>query len=72
MSCSVRIDKQSCLSSGHCVAAAPEAFGWDEDHLADARPEASSLSRERLTEIARGCPSLSITILDEDRNELAP
>ena len=72
MSCTVRIDKQGCLSSGRCVGAAPEAFGWDTDHLADVRPGASRLSRERLLEIARDCPSLSITILDENQNEIAP
>jgi ferredoxin len=72
MRCTVRIDKQSCLSSGRCVTAAPDAFGWDADHLAEALPESASLSRERLLAIARSCPSLSITVLDEDRNELAP
>jgi ferredoxin len=72
MSYTVRIDKQGCLSSGRCVGAAPEAFAWDDDHLADVRPQAVSLSLERLVEIARGCPSLSITVLDEDRNEIAP
>jgi len=72
MSHTVRIDKQSCLSSGRCVAAAPEAFGWDEDHLADTRPAAATLSRERSAEIARSCPSLAISVLDENRNEIAP
>jgi ferredoxin len=72
MSYTVRIDKQSCLSSGRCVGAAPEAFAWDADHLADARPATASLSRERLVAIARGCPSLSITILDADLDEIAP
>jgi ferredoxin len=72
MSHTVRIDKQSCLSSGRCVGAAPEAFGWDEDHLGDARAAAATLSRERLVEIARSCPSLAITVLDENQNEIAP
>ena len=72
MGYTVRIDKQSCLSSGRCVAAAPAAFGWDGDHLADALPESATLSRERLLEIARSCPSLSITVLDENQNEIAP
>jgi ferredoxin len=72
MRCTVRIDTQSCLSSGRCVRAAPEAFGWDEDHLAAARPGASDLEPDRLLEIARGCPSLSITVLDEHGNEIAP
>ena len=72
MGCHVRIDKQGCLSSGRCVSAAPEAFGWDEDHLADVRPAAASLSRDGLVAIARNCPSLSITVLDENQNEIAP
>ena len=72
MSHRVQIDKQGCLASGRCVSAAPGAFGWDEDHLGDVRPGAGSLSREALVAIARNCPSLSITVLDEDGNELAP
>ena len=72
MSPGVRIDKQGCLASGRCVSAAPEAFGWDEDHLADVLPAAASLAREQLVAIARGCPSLSITVIDEDGTEIAP
>jgi ferredoxin len=72
MSHGVTIDKQGCLASGRCVAAAPEAFGWDEDHLGDVRPAAAGLSRERLVAIARNCPSLSIAVLDQDGNEIAP
>ncbi len=69
---SVRIDKQGCLASGRCVSAAPDAFGWDEDHLGDVRPGATSLTPERLVTIARNCPSLSISVLDEHGNEIAP
>ncbi len=68
----VRIDKQGCLASGRCVAAAPEAFGWDEDQLGDVRPAAATLPREQLIAIARNCPSLSISVLDDARNEIAP
>ncbi len=72
MSDGVRVDKQGCLASGRCVSAAPDAFGWDEDGLADVRAGAASLSREQLVAIARNCPSLSIAILDERGNEIAP
>ena len=66
----VRIDKNSCQSSGNCVEAAPEEFGFDEDGLAEAGPGAGDLPRARLLEIARRCPALAIAILDESGNEI--
>ncbi len=68
----VRIDKHSCQSSGNCVDAAPEAFGFDDDGLGDARPRAGQLPRARLLEIARRCPALAIGVLDESGNEIDP
>jgi len=66
----VRIDKNSCQSSGNCVDAAPDALRFDEDGLAEAGPGAGALPRERLLEIARRCPALAIAILDESGNEI--
>ena len=66
----VRIDKNSCQSSGNCVDAAPEAFGFDDDGLGDVRLAARPLARARLLEIARRCPALAIAILDESGNEI--
>ena len=69
---SVRIDKQSCLSSGRCVDAAPEGFGFDADHLGDVREPAAGLPLGELLAIALNCPSCSITVYDEDGNEIDP
>ena len=66
----VRVDKNSCQSSGNCIEAAAEAFGFDEDGLAEARPAAERLPRERLLAIARRCPALAIAVLDESGNEI--
>ena len=66
----VRIDKNSCQSSGNCVEAAGEAFRFDEDGLGEAGPAAEGLPRARLLEIARRCPALAIAILDESGNEI--
>jgi ferredoxin len=68
----VRIDKHSCQSAGNCVEAAPEAFGFDADGLGDAGPGAGQLPRARLLEIARRCPALAISLLDESGNEIDP
>jgi ferredoxin len=70
MSFHVRIEKKSCQSSGSCVNAAPEAFGWDDDDLGDVRPGAESLTRDRLISIAQGCPALCISIFDENGREI--
>jgi ferredoxin len=64
------VDKQSCQSSGRCVAAAPSAFALDSDHLAEVRPGAVGLPEERLREIARACPALAISLLDEAGREV--
>ena len=66
----VRIDKNSCQSSGNCLEAAPEAFRFDEDGLAEVGSAAGALPRARLLEIARRCPALAIAILDESGNEI--
>ena len=64
-----RVDKQSCQSSGRCIQADPEAFGWDADHLAEAR---GSVLPDRLLAIARDCPALAISLVDDDGRELDP
>jgi len=72
MSWEVRIDKESCQSSGRCVQAAPELFRWDEDHLAEAGPAPAALSPGRLRQIARDCPAMAILLYDESGREIDP
>jgi ferredoxin len=66
----VRIDKNSCQSSGNCVEADPDAFAFDEDGLAEAGSGAEGLPLGRLLGIARRCPALAIAIFDESGNEI--
>ncbi|MFQ5512856.1 MAG: ferredoxin [Myxococcota bacterium] len=66
----VQIDKQSCRSAGRCVRAAPEAFGFDGDHLAEPLPGAATLSEARLLEIARSCPAYAIQVFDAQGREI--
>jgi ferredoxin len=70
MAFTLRVDKQSCQSSGRCVGAAPGAFALDADHLAEALPGAAQLSGEQALAIARGCPALAIHVLDEAGEEV--
>jgi ferredoxin len=66
----VRIDKQSCQSSGRCVAAVPGAFRLDGDHLAEPLPVASDLPEARQVQIARSCPALAISLHDAAGDEV--
>ena len=72
MGYTVKIDKQSCLSSGRCMQAAPGAFALDEDQLADVGADAAALAPELLREIARGCPAYAILLYDESGAEVDP
>jgi ferredoxin len=62
----IRVDPQSCQSSGRCLAAAPEAFAFDAERLATPTSAAAELPRERALEIARACPALAIELFEAD------
>jgi ferredoxin len=62
----IRVDPQSCQSSGRCLAASPEAFAFDRERLAAPTAAAAGLPLERALEIARACPALAIEVLDAD------
>ena len=70
MAPSARVDKQSCLCSGNCIATAPEVFELDPDHLAQVRTDAPSLELERLKQVARDCPGLAIHVVDDSGSEV--
>jgi ferredoxin len=72
MAVRVRVDRQSCQSSGRCLAAAPEAFALDADRLARPTAAASDLPLARALEIARGCPALAIEVFDERGDAVDP
>ena len=62
----VRVDRNGCMSSGRCIAAAPEVFAFDADRLARAAEGETALALDDALAIARGCPALAIDVLDED------
>jgi ferredoxin len=65
-----RVDKHSCQSSGRCLAAAPAAFRWDADSLAEPVPGAPLPDDATLLQIARDCPALAISLHDEGGREV--
>ncbi len=61
------VDENTCISSGKCVADAPESFVFDDDEIAHAIDGAQGLDRERLIAIGRACPSGAISVFDGDQ-----
>ena len=72
MSYTVKIDKQSCASSGRCAQAAPKGFVMDDDYLGSVQPAAGEIPLDQLIQIAKNCPTLAITLLDENGEEIDP
>lgn len=65
----VEVDKDVCISSGKCVADAPEVFRFDDDELSEVIPGSPQLPNEQLLTIARQCPALAVVLTDGDSGE---
>jgi ferredoxin len=72
MGARVRVDRNGCLSSGRCIAAAAAVFSFDADRLAQAAPGETALTRDEALEIARACPALAIDVLGDDGEPIDP
>ena len=68
----VKIDSQSCASSGRCVGAAPKGFALDDDHLGTVLPGSGEILLDQLIQIAKNCPTLAISLFGEDGEEIDP
>ena len=58
----VTLDADVCVSSGKCVASAPEFFVFDDDELASVDGDAIQPADDIVLRIARACPSGAITL----------
>jgi ferredoxin len=70
MSYSVSIDRDSCISSGNCVADSPGAFDFDDDDIAVVKDGVAELPDERLLRVARNCPAGAIVLRDAEGKEI--
>lgn len=68
MSYRTHVDKDVCISSGRCVAEAPDAIFDDE--IAEAVDGHPGLSDEVLVDLARTCPSGAIHVYGADNVEI--
>lgn len=56
------VDGDICMSSGRCVANAPQNFGFDDDHVAQVKADGPQLSFDDAADLAAGCPAGAILV----------
>ena len=67
MTIRAEVDEDLCLSSGKCVADAPDAFQFDADEIAHSVDGGRAVDSARLAAIARNCPAGAIRLYDGDQ-----
>lgn len=70
MAYTVKVDGDTCISTGNCVRAAPTGFAFTDDDVSEPQPGVAELSDEKLIQIARGCPVGAIHLYDEAGEEV--
>ena len=59
-----KVDRELCIGAGACIEDAPEAFAFDDEHLAVVLPEAKDEDDTKLLEVARACPATAILLYE--------
>lgn len=68
---SIVVDREKCISAGSCVAVAPEVFELDGEGKAVVK-NVTGDSDEIILDAARACPTLAITIIDNNGKQIVP
>jgi len=67
----VRVDRDSCIGVGNCVAYAPTVFELDEENKAVVL-DPTSVDDDTLLEAAKSCLESAILVEDDEGNQLYP
>ena len=67
----VRVDRDSCIGVGNCVAYAPTVFELDEENKAVVL-DPTSVDDDTLLEAAKSCPESAILVENDEGNQLYP
>ena len=70
MGYTVKVDADTCISTGNCVRAAPGAFSFNDDDVSRPEPGVAHLTDEKLLQVARGCPVGAIRLYGSDGEEV--
>ncbi len=67
----VKVDRDTCIGVGNCVAFAPTVFKLDDENKAVVLDVASA-DEKTIMEAAESCPVSAIIIEDDNGNQLYP
>jgi ferredoxin len=70
MGYTVKVDAETCISTGNCVRTAPTGFAFGDDDVSQPQPAVAELGAEKLVQVARGCPVGAIHLFDENGEEV--
>jgi ferredoxin len=66
MTAIARIDERACAAHGDCLDVAPQAFALSDDDVAMV---VGAAPPDTLVRAAEVCPSVAITVIDDDSGE---
>jgi ferredoxin len=66
MTVTARIDERACAAHGDCLDVAPAAFALSDDDVAMV---VGAAPPDTLVRAAEACPSVAISVIDEDSGE---
>lgn len=67
----VIVDRNLCIGAASCVAIAPNVFRLDDENKAVV-VEIEGTDRDTIIAAAQSCPTLAITIIDDDGVQIYP
>lgn len=68
----VEVDKDLCIGSASCVAAAPDVFDLGDDGKSYVKAGASLDDVAKIMDAARACPVNAIKVYDESGQQVYP
>jgi ferredoxin len=60
----LELDPDVCISSGRCMADAPDSIRFDADKIAELFAEGEPIGDEQMVVLARNCPSGALLVFD--------
>ena len=67
----VIVDRNLCIGAASCVAIAPKTFQLDDENKAIVL-DVEGHDKETVLAAAQSCPTLAITVVDDDGKQIYP
>jgi len=68
----IKIDKETCISTGNCIKVASEVFEFDDQKICSFKKDLLDIEQQRLTEACSVCPVNALYAIDSDGKQIVP